>query len=326
MSRYRHDLNATATFGYKRMVDGAGAESAKSATAQQALEKAQLNWKVEKRALYLKNKKAIPSHMAVVRTDTGEPLGVVGNRYQPVQNKEAFAFFDKVVGEGRAIYTSAGYTGGGKRIWISAKLPGEMRIKGTEDVTRKYLLLVNSHDATGAVKILYTPLRIACYNMLDYAMREGEQRISIRHTGSISYKISEAQRALGLAVRFFDEFADLANHLAKVSVKDKAVKRFIESLYPKSDDETKERKNERIRDIVFRRYSKGRANQLKGIRGTAWAAYNAVAEHVDHGRRVRGTDDEDRTRNRFASAAFGFGAMLKRQALSLAQEVLVKAS
>ena len=128
-----------------------GTELIDLATAAEAIEVAGLDFTVVKKPL----KEVMESthsagksaRWATVRTDTGEVLGIVGGKYEPVQNRDAFTFFDRLVGTNDAIYETAGVLGGGKRIWILAKLPGFIKVHN-QDIVNKYLLLSNSHDGS----------------------------------------------------------------------------------------------------------------------------------------------------------------------------------
>ena len=103
----------------------------------------------------------VPSKKAVVRTDTNDVLGVVGNSYVPVQNRQAFGFLDAIAAEGGIRYHTAGALRRGERIWLLGKLPGQIRVKGSDDLTEKYLLLVATrHDGTSALRVFFTPIRV----------------------------------------------------------------------------------------------------------------------------------------------------------------------
>jgi hypothetical protein len=96
---------------------------------------------------------------------------VVGTKYTPVQNKDAFAFFDEVVGNGQAKYTTAGSLRKGKKIWIQAEVGKSFHIAGSDDEVKKYVLLHNSHDGSSTLNMLLTPVRTVCQNTLSMAIR-----------------------------------------------------------------------------------------------------------------------------------------------------------
>jgi len=110
------------------------------ATSKEAIEAAGLDYTVVKAPLEavinLIDRKPVNNHFATIRTDSNEVLGIVGNRYAPIQNKDAFSFFDALVGGNEAIYDTAGVLGKGERIWILAKLPDYIRI-GKNDLVEK---------------------------------------------------------------------------------------------------------------------------------------------------------------------------------------------
>jgi len=110
------------------------------------------------------NQMPVPNHFATVRTDNHAVLGVVGRDYEIVQNINAFEFFDTIVGGGGGIlYETAGALGKGERIFITAKLPGYIRV-GKQDMIEQYLLLTISHDGFGSITAAFTPVRVVCQN------------------------------------------------------------------------------------------------------------------------------------------------------------------
>ena len=148
-----------------------GTKLDKPATAFEAIQAAQLDFMVVKFPIKtVRHELPVENHFATVRTDTLQTLGVVGSRYEPIQNKDAFDAFDTLVGEGEAIYHTAGALGKGERIWLLAKLPDYIRVN-LNDIVEKYLLLVNSHDGSGSVKVKLTPIRVVCENTLSMALQ-----------------------------------------------------------------------------------------------------------------------------------------------------------
>ena len=79
---------------------GLGTQLDCPATAEEAITAAGLNYDVQLTPLATTDGLDVPQRKAVVRYDTQQVLGVVGNDYVPVQNREAFGFLDAVVAEG----------------------------------------------------------------------------------------------------------------------------------------------------------------------------------------------------------------------------------
>src|SRR5690348_3272165 len=147
-------------------------------TSDKAIQLAGLDYNVSKVPMYAKygelekgNTKWVnnPNVFSTFRDDTKALLGTVGSRYEVLQNTEAFAWFDSIVGEGKAIYQTAGALNGGAVIFITAKMPSYIKVK-TDDI-EKYLVLTNSHDGSETLQMMFTPVRVVCQNTLNQAMR-----------------------------------------------------------------------------------------------------------------------------------------------------------
>ena len=150
-------------------------------TAREAIEMAGLNYTVMKKPLEL-NPGLKQDVYATVRTDTHDVLGFVNKSYEPIQNIDAFTFFDTLVAENEAIYETAGVLGRGECIWILAKLPGYINVRGN-DIVNKYLLLTNNHDGNSHVRVKLTPIRVVCNNTLTSALQgAGEVQFSHHQT------------------------------------------------------------------------------------------------------------------------------------------------
>ena len=168
-------------------------------TAENAIKLAKLDYNVAKENLYLKDAKVLRDNVAIIREDTRAVLGLTSPKYQIVQNANAFSFFDTVVGDGQAIYHSAGALGNGERIWILAKLPNDIIINANDKV-EKYLCLTNSHDGKSSLKMYFTPIRVVCQNTLNMSMSDSKNGISIRHSGNIQNKVEKAREILRISI------------------------------------------------------------------------------------------------------------------------------
>jgi len=300
---------------------GTGTKMAAPATAREAIEAAHLDYEVSLADLATTNGIPVDNRKAVVRTDTDEVLGVVGNSYVPVQNREAFAFLDSIVADGSLRYHTAGALRKGEKIWLLAKLPGQIRIRFSEDVSEKYLLLSNSHDGSSALRVFFTSIRVVCANTLAMADREGRgDGISIRHQGNLPSKIRQAREVLGIAARYFDDLEGQFDLLARHYPSYAQVSGYFKALYP-DPEEGNPARSQNVRDELFRLFESGKGQDIPEIRSTTWAAFNAVTEYVDHFRPTRARTEFDRAANRLESAWFGSGSRLKQQAFRLALEM-----
>lgn len=274
---------------------------------------------------------------AIVRDDTRRVLGIVGARYRPIQNVQAFDFLDSLAASRTIRYHTAGVLGQGERIWILAQLHGEIRIPKTDDVIKKFLAFTNAHDGTAAGRAFWTPVRIVCQNTLNQAIRGAKgEGVTVRHTGSLDGKIKEAQRILGLAIEAYDDLDGQIKQSAKVKLTDAMRAAYFASLFgPKSKGNDEDGSEEEVSTRTQKTLNRleeladhGRGNDNKIIRGTLWTAYNAVTELIDHERSTRvqnkadGTPSGSVASKRFESAMFGQGARVKEDAWEMAKKVM----
>lgn len=291
---------------------GEGKKVEKEMTSAEAIIAAGLDWKVSKRKLYLEDKTEAKGIFATVRDDNEAQLGFVGKVYTVLQNKDAFSFFDAIVGLKAAMYHTAGALGNGERVWLMAKLPGEIKVT-KDDVTEKFLLLSNSHDGGSMVQVMFTPIRVVCQNTLNMAIGDATNKVRIRHTINMGQRVEEIQEQLGIVNQHFDLFGEAATALAKVKMKSADLKILVKKtgLIPNETDSDMSTKAKNIMDEVSRLFEAGKGANLLSAKGTAWGAVNAVVEYVDH---VRQKDDDARAK----SQLFGKGSRIKQRAWDLA--------
>ena len=259
----------------------------------------------------------IPDRFALRRADTKDVLGMVTDFYQPLQNREAFGFFDAVFGKGKARYEVAGVLGKGEKVWLLAKLPGEFTVAGA-DVVGKYLLLTNGFDCNEPVRAKFTPIRVVCQNTLTAALRGTESEIRIQHIGDVQGKLEIAGNLLKAAGLYFDDMETVFRGFVKreltTRVLNNYVTRVVTGDIQKIEDLTKPAR--KTVDRILSLHETGRGTDLKGTRGTLWGAYNAITEHIDH----------DRTDKGLAYMAIGAGATIKQRAFAVAQDMIVNAA
>ena len=303
-----------------------GIVSAQSSTSRLPPEKqsrqAGLHYLVEFKSLKTSDGQEVPTRRATVRTDTSEVLGVVGNGYVPVQNFQAFGFLDAIVADGGLRYHTAGALGKGEKIWMLAKLPGSIRVKNSDDLVDKFLLLSNAHDGSAALRVYFTPIRVVCQNTLALAERGSQgQGVSILHKGDLQAKIKDAQEVLGFATRFYDDAEERINRLASHYPTQEQVSAYYRGIYPDPEEGKDNTRAVNIRQELHRLFEEGIGHDEPEVKHSSWLAFNAVTEFVDHARPVRGANDANRASRRLNSIWFGSGARPKQKAWNLALDM-----
>lgn len=292
------------------------------ATAREAITAAGLDYRVELKPLETDDGYNVPSRKATVRSDTNQVLGVVGNGYVPVQNFQAFGFLDAIVADGGLRYHTAGALGRGEKVWMLAKLPGQIQVKNSADIVDKFLLLSNAHDGSAALRVYFTPIRVVCQNTLSLAeSRSQGQGVSILHKGDLQAKIREAQEVLGFATRFYDDAEERINRLASHYPTQAQLSTYFKELYPDPEEGKDNTRAVNVRQELHRLFAEGIGHDEPSIKHSSWVAFNAVTEFVDHVRASRGANYADRASRRLDSIWFGSGARLKQKAWNLALDM-----
>lgn len=252
--------------------------------SKSAIHLAGLDWRVEKKDMYLPNGIIIPDYKANVRDSDGAILGVVSDKYKIVQNDEAFAFTDSLI-SGDVKYETAGSLKGGKTVWMLAKMP-TTEILGDE--TEQYLCFSNTHDGTGAVRVFMTPIRVVCNNTLNLALSTAQRCWSMKHMGDIEAKIEEAQDCLRLSNKYMDGLKEYADNLSKKTVTDEALRDILNDIFPINDDMSEREKNgvAKLKDEFMICYF---MPDIDKFRGTAWGVVNAMTDMVAHSQPRRNT-------------------------------------
>ncbi len=161
---------------------GLGTNVEKALSSEEALAAAGLGWDVVQKKIYTEDWNSVPGFYANVRDSDNKVLGVVSHRYRIVQNREAFAFTDGLLGKG-VRYETAGSLRGGRKTWILARLPKQYRL--ADDRVMPYLVFSNSHDGSGSIKAAMTPIRVACNNTLNLALQGADRIWTASHTGDM---------------------------------------------------------------------------------------------------------------------------------------------
>lgn len=265
---------------------GLGTRVQEAPSSSEALIKAGLDWNVVQEPIYTETEELIEGYKANVRDSDRKVLGVVTDRYKVIQNQEAFAFTDELLGEG-VRYETAGSLQGGKKVWLLAHMPHEYIISGER--ISPYLLFSNTHDGSGAIKVALTPIRVVCQNTLNLALSQASRSWSMIHTGNIQNKLQEAKDTLFMAEKYMDNLGKEFETLRMQSMTDKQVMEFIETLLPIEDNATSQQKRnmKRLQEDMKMRYFD--APDLKDVGRNAYRFINAVSDFATHAEPLRKT-------------------------------------
>ena len=265
---------------------GLGVRIQEAPTSEKALWLAGLDWKVLQKDIYTEGRIQVPGYKANVRDSDGQVLGVVTDRYRVVQNREAFAFTDALLGKG-VRYETAGSLQKGKKVWMLARLPKEYIITGER--ISPYLVFSNTHDGSGAVRVAVTPIRVVCNNTLNLALNTAKRSWSMIHTGDIREKIQEAADTLFRAEEYMDKLGREIEELRNIDLTDQQVKEYIEILLPLEKEPTpaQSRNTLRLRRDMEQRYYD--APDLQKVGSNAYRFVNAVSDFATHSSPLRRT-------------------------------------
>lgn len=265
---------------------GLGTRVEEALTSREALIMAGLDWRVEQKPIRTEDGGIIEGYKANIRDVDQKVLGVVSNRYKVVQNEEAFAFTDALLGEG-VRYETAGSLADGKRTWMLAVLPHKYIIAGDE--ITPYLVFMNSHDGSGAIKAAMTPIRVVCQNTLNLALATAKRSWSTNHIGNIDSKMEDARNTLQLANRYMVELGKNIELLQKKKLSDAQVLNYIDQFFPVTEDMSdKQKRNIRLlqEDMKARYFD---APDLQNVGKNGYRFINAVSDWATHSRPLRET-------------------------------------
>lgn len=294
---------------------GLGNQLDEAPTISEAITAAGLDWEVGLKDLQTVD--GVPvNHRATYRKTDGSILGVVGPRYTPLQNVDAFDWFQPFIDAGECALHTAGSLHEGQKVWVLAQLNRDNSEIVRGDDVCKFILLSNSHDGTTAIRVGYTPIRVVCANTMAMAHSKGSgsKLIRIRHTRSSKTNLENVRDIMDNINAEFEATADQFRFLASRNFNQGDVRRYVKTMLDiqgTPDDDIKTRTRNILDDILTR--IEGPKQSATGVRGTWWAAYNGFNEYLNY---AKGRTED----NRLDSLWFGLNANDNIKALNTALE------
>ena len=265
---------------------GLGTKVDELCSVEDAIVAAGLEWDVISRQLYWLDELDHPyeagNQVAQMRSSDQAILGYSTARYVPLQNREAFNFFQPFLDNGDAHLHTAGSLNGGKTVWVLAKINNADATIGEEDRVDAFVLLSNSHDGTTKVRVGFTPIAVVCNNTLTLAhsKQSGSKLISLKHSANMHKNLEMLRESMDVARQEFRATADLYVQLAESDCSTEDVRKMVQIVFDISDEQV-EKGNSTVSQIITN-FHTGRGSGMVSRDGTWWGGYNAVTEYISH--------------------------------------------
>jgi phage/plasmid-like protein (TIGR03299 family) len=280
------------------------------------LKAAGLDWTVDPVELFAEvgDKRLATGHRALVRSTDQRVIDVITNDWNPVQNIEAFEFFNDFVAHGDMSMETAGSLKDGEIIWALAKVKESFDLFGGKDRVDAYLHFTNPHRYGQSIDVRFTPIRVVCNNTLTLSLNtKSKNMVKVSHRRQ--FDADQVKEALGVAKQKLAKYKEMAEFLSQKRYSNESVVDYFQRIFPvltTKADSKKELSNSAERGLEIVKFNKQPGAEFG--KGTYWELFNAVTYMTDHeiGRSVD---------SRLTSAWYGANKNLKTKALELAAEM-----
>lgn len=254
-------------------------------TVQEGIIQANLQWSVETKPLYMADGRPV-THRAVVREDNNKVLGVVGPNWTPLQNLDAFDFFNDFIDSKEVSLESAGSLREGKIVWVLAKINRAVGEVISGDPIERYFLLSNGHDGKRAVSMGFTDVRVVCKNTLEMADSSANSKlIRVIHSKQIKQNVKTIQDVVRMSEERFSADLEKMRALTRKGINQEDVKKFVNYVFFNNQDLKSTRANNKfslITSKIEELIEVGMGADITGVKGTKYGLYNAATEYLTH--------------------------------------------
>ena len=296
---------------------GLGTVVENAPSIKEAIKLAGLDWEISLRNIMTNdgNNISIDNYRAVVKNETNEVLGIVGNQYKPLQNLEAFEFFEPFIDNDMATLETAGSLFNGKKVFILAKINCGLSDVAQDDFIENFVLLSNSHDGSQAIRVGFTPIRVVCNNTLSSAISsDASKLIRVRHMGNVVSNLEDLRETMDLVNKQFLATVEQYRELTKKDINSNDLRKYIKQCFSwKPLEQMIKEYDEHIEIEETRSKLINRIEEIFELEPAhkVWNAYNAVNSYLNH---ERGKTLE----SRYNSTWFGVNRKCDMNALKLA--------
>lgn len=269
---------------------------------EQVLRQSGLDYEVTKEPIYGifgEEYKAIPNRFITRRPqgDGFKTYDVVSDKFEIVQNRDAFDFVNYMGDE--LTFAKAGETMNGM-VYIIGKLP-KTEILG--DAFTPYVLFRNGFDGKTKITAAISPLRIVCQNQFNFAFKNAQNAITIRHVRNAESKLVEARETLRMCADYMQELNLLAENFAGMKMTPERIERVVKYLFPIPEDTAINAfKKKNLEDQRAAYIAALNADDNANFKGTAWGMINAYTDFITH--KEPAGKREDRFEGKFVNTTF----------------------
>ena len=295
----------------------------KAFTSEEAIVGGHLGWTTSLQELRTADGVTVKDYFGIRRDDTKDILGIVGKRYRPHQNVDAFKFLDGLQQDGVMKYESVMALKGGRRVVLLARMP-QVDTVAEGDSSLRYICFAMGHDGGMGIFIMPTSVRVVCANTLALAL-ESELKTHVKHTEHKDERLGEVAKWISQYNEKFTLFRDNAQKIASRQFNEDQAREYLMTLFPEPKADATDRVKRNHTNLLDSIYGNLQhpSNQIPSIKGSWWQLFNAVTYHVDHQGRYRVAEevqnkDAGRAEQRFLDVMHGSGAKLKDEAFNLA--------
>ena len=281
-------------------------------TPDQVLDEAGLNWEVEKVPAFanIAGKKTAVGWSALVRSEDNKVLDVVSDDWNPVQNADAFEFFNDFIAEGGMEMHTAGSLRGGQIVWALAKVKDSFELFGGDRVD-SYLHFTNFHKYGCSTDVRFTPIRVVCNNTLTLSLNtKVERMVKISHRRE--FDGDSVKLMLGVAQEKLAKYKDMAKYLGSKRYSAESMVDYFKTVFPVAGPANAKKEVSKSAKTAM-----GVLDTQPGAefaRGSFWQLFNTVTYLTDH---LAGKTAD----TRLQSAWYGSNKVLKTKALETALEM-----
>lgn len=253
-----------------------GSEVRSAVTVEQALNLGNLNYRVEKRPIFLADGTPIEGRYATTRISDDFVYDIVSEKYNIVQNSDAFDFINYMSGDIQ--FEKVGETKSGMIYLIASLEP--INILG--DTYQPHLCFRNSHNGKFQLSVTICPLRIVCQNQFHICFKESPNTINIRHSRKAPEKLEEAAHILKGTADYMKELNSQAEKWANIHITNDQIEKVLLELFPIDKDLMKDYQIERIEEKKTLLKNAYNCNDNQNFKNTMWGIINAYSDYITH--------------------------------------------